>query len=213
MTETIPTLRLWFMDWHGWMLDHNPLTDTFSHNPFQPGRLPGLNAVVPVPFQLPCHPVMEKRISMPRPFPELEMQELSHNQVIFLVPKTGTYLRSVPSGQNRVDYAAPAPQAWETFFPMTIEMLRGLSLILTAHHAIRLENEAQDLLPLPTLHEGFILRFEDKDLPLFLNTAALKQIGQLMPGNSAPVSLTWQIDTPPVSFVAHREAATEPATV
>lgn len=212
MTDPTPTLRLWFMDWHGWMLDHNPLRDAPSRTPFQPGRLPGLCAVVPVPFLLPCRPFMEKRISMPRLFPELEMQELSHNQVIFFSPGTGTYLRSAPSGQNSVDYDAPVHQAWETFFPMTVEMLRGLSLILTAH-AISLEDEAQDILPLPTLHEGFILRFEDKDLPLFLNTAALKQIGQLMPGNSAPVSLTWQIDTPPVSFVAHRQAETEPATV
>lgn len=212
MTDPTPTLRLWFMDWHGQMLDHNPLKDAPSRAPFQPGRLPGLCAVVPVPFQLPCRPFMEKRISMPRPFPELEMQELSHNRVIFFIPKTGTYLRSAPSGQNSVDYGAPVSQEWENFFPMTTEMLRGLSLILTAH-AIRLENEAQDILPLPTLHEGFILRFGDKNLPLFVNTAALKQIGQLAPGNSTPVSLTWQIDTPPVSFVAHRQAAPEPATV
>lgn len=210
MTDPTPTLRLWLLDWHGQMLDHDPVRDAPRRSPFQSGRLPGLSVVVPVPFHLPCRPFMEKRVSMPRPFPEMEMQEKAKNQIVFFIPKTGTYLRNAPGGPDGVDYFAPAPKNWETFFPLTLEMLRGLSLIMTAD-SVKLEDDTQHSLPIPTIQTGFLLRFGDRTLPLFLNTAALNQIGRLMPGSAAEVSLQWQADTPPVPFVAHRQAETDPA--
>lgn len=210
MSETPPTLRLWFMDWYGWMLDHDPLKDAPNRTPFQPGRLPGLSAVVPAPFQLPCRPFMEKRVSMPKPFPELEMQELPHNRIAFLVPRTGTYLRATPHLNASADYLAPHPLGWETFLPLTMEMLRGLSLLMTPD-AVKLEDEAGAFLPAPSFAEEMTLRFGDRSLPLFLNTAALIQIGEIMPGNTARIALTWQVDSPPASLAIHRQPLSHPA--
>lgn len=211
MTDPTPTLRLWLMDWYGWMLDHDPLRDVPTRTPFQPGRLPGLSAVVPATFQLPCRPFMEKRVSMPRSFPELEMQELPQNRVAFLVPKTGTYLRIAPIPTSSVDYLASRPLGWETFLPLTMEMLRGLSLLMTPD-ALRLENDTGTFLPTPVFIEEMTLRFGDRDLPLFLNTAALIQIGQIMPGHTARIALTEQGNTAPVSLTVHRQTTPEPAT-
>ncbi|WP_149026774.1 hypothetical protein [Gluconobacter albidus] len=209
MTETPPTLRLWFMDWFGWMLDHNSLKDALCRTPFQEGRLPGLSASVPLPFQLPCRPLLEKRISMPRPFPEMELREHAPNRVVFFLPQSGTYLRSAPTGADSIDFGAPEPREWETFFPMTMEMLRGLSLILKPD-IVSLKDDAGHSLPAPALQHGFTLQFGDRSLPLFLNTAALIQIGQIMPGNTTSLALTWSADAPPTSVTASREAPTQP---
>ncbi len=204
MTETTPTLRLWFMDWFGWMLDHNSVRDALDRTPFQEGRLPGLSIAVPLPFHLPCRPLLEKRISMPRPFPEMEMQEFLPNRVVFFIPRTSTYLRSSPLGPEPVDFLALEPGGWEIFFPMTIEMLRGLSLILKPN-TVKLQDDAGHDLPAPTLQQGFMLQFGDRHLPLFLNTTALIQIGQIMPGATAKVALTWEDDAPPAYFNVSRE--------
>ncbi|MBF0890841.1 hypothetical protein HKD28_05305 [Gluconobacter sp. LMG 1744] len=208
MTETPPTLRLWFMDWFGWMLDHNSVRDALDRTPFQEGRLPGLSTAVPLPFQLPCPPVLEKRVSMPRPFPEMEMQEFPPNRVVFFIPRTGTYLRSSPLGPEPVDFWAPKPGEWEIFFPMTVEMLRGLSLILKPN-TVKLQDDAGNTLPTPTLQQGFVLQFGDRTLPLFLNTTTLIQIGQIMPGAIAKIALTWDADAQPVNFTVSRETPTQ----
>ncbi|MFT8716421.1 hypothetical protein [Gluconobacter potus] len=214
MTETHPTLRLWFMDWHGGMLDHDPLKDAPTRTPFQPGRLPGLCAIVPPAFQFPCRPFMEKRVSMPRAFPEMEMQELPHNRVAFFLPRHKTYLISVPFGSGLVDYYSPAQKEWETFLPLTLEMLRGLSLLITPD-TLKLEDDTGEYLPTPTLHEQMTLRFGERNLPLFLNTDALTRIGQIMPGTTASIDLTWQIDSAPAPLAVHRQTAPtpEPATL
>lgn len=204
MTETTPTLRLWFMDWFGWMLDHNSLKDALGRTPFQEGRFPGLSASIPLPFQLPCRPTLEKRISMPRTFPEMELREIAPNRVVFFIPQSGTYLRSSPTGPNSIDLWAPEAKEWETFFPMTVEMLRGLSLILKPN-TVKLQDDAGHDLPAPTLQQGFMLQFGDRHLPLFLNTTALIQIGQIMPGATAKVALTWEDDAPPAYFNVSRE--------
>lgn len=210
MTETSPTLRLWFMGWYGEMLDHDPLKDAVTHTPFQPGRLPGLSAVVAAPFRLPCQPFMEKRVSMPRAFPEMEMQELPHNRVAFFVPKTRTYLRMTPHQGSSADYLASTPLGWETFLPLTLEMLRGLSLLVTPN-ALKLEDDTSEHLPSPTIHEQITLQFGERNLPLFLNTDALTRIGQIMPGTSASIELTWQIDTAPTPVTVHHQTAPTPA--
>ncbi|MBS1104383.1 hypothetical protein JK202_15500 [Gluconobacter sp. Dm-62] len=212
MTETTPTLRLWFMDWHGWMLDHNPLKDFPSRSPFLAGSLPGLCAVVPVPLQLPCYPAMEKRVSMPRPFPAMQMQEILHNRVVFFMPDRKTYMRSSPGGHDTLDWVSPRSEEWETFFPLTIEMLRGLSLLLT-DGTLRLESDTDTVFPTPTLQNGFMLQFGDRSLPLFLNTAALNQISQIIPGNSARIDLTWNTDTPPSPITVHRQTLPQPETL
>lgn len=209
MTDTSPTLRLWFMDWHGWMLDHDPLKDAPTRTLFQPGRLPGLCAIVPTAFQFPCRPFMEKRVSMPRAFPEMEMQELPHNRVAFFLPKSETYLISVPFGSGFVDYHSPAQKEWETFLPLTLEMLRGLSLLVTPD-ALKLEDDTGEELPTPALHEQMTLRFGERNLSLFLNTNALTRIGQIMPGTSASIELTWQIDTAPTPVTIHHQTAPTP---
>ena len=211
MTETAPTLRLWFMDWFGWMLDHNSLKDALGRTPFQEGRLPGLSASIPLPFQLPCRPTLEKRISMPRPFPEMELREIAPNRVVFFIPQSGTYLRSSPTDTNSIDLWASEAKEWETFFPMTVEMLRGLSLILKSD-ILKLKDDTGQDLPAPTLRHGFMLQFGNRSLPLFLNTAALIQIGQIMPGSSTRLALTWAAEAPPVPFTASREAPNQPAT-
>ncbi|MBS1075417.1 hypothetical protein JK176_11025 [Gluconobacter sp. Dm-73] len=208
MTETPPTLRLWFMDWFGWMLDHDSLKDALCRTPFKEGRLPGLSATVPLPFQLPCNPSLEKRISLPRPFPEMELRELASNHVVFFIPQTGTYLRSSPTGPNSIDLWAPEPKEWEKFFPMTMEMLRGLSLFLRSD-LINLQDDAGNALPAPTLQQGFVLQFGDRTLPLFLNTTTLIQIGQIMPGAIAKIALTWDTDAQPVHFTVSRETPTQ----
>ncbi|GBR67697.1 hypothetical protein GKA01_06970 [Gluconobacter kanchanaburiensis NBRC 103587] len=204
MTESSPNIRLWFMDWYGWMLDHDPLKDTPTRTPFQPGRLPGLSAVVPAPLSFPCSPVMEKRVSMPRPFPELEMQELSNNRVAFFVPRSGTYLRSVPVPTPYVDYTGSTPLGWESFLPLTLNMLRGLSLIMTPG-ALRIENGTGDLLTAPSFEEEMTLRFGDRTFPLFLNPAALSQLGQLAAGQSASLSVTWENGAEPDILKAQRQ--------
>ncbi|WP_206034379.1 hypothetical protein [Gluconobacter kondonii] len=212
MTETPPTLRLWFMDWFGWMLDHNSVRDALDRTPFQEGRLPGLSTAVPLPFQLPCRPVLEKRISMPRPFPEMEMQEFLPNRVVFFIPRTGTYLRSSPLGPEPVDFLAPEPGGWEIFFPMTVEMLRGLSLILKPN-IVKLQDDAGHDLPTPTLQQGFMLQFGDRHLPLFLNTTALIQIGQIMPGATAKIALTWDTNAQSIHFNVSRETPVSSAII
>lgn len=210
MTETAPTLRLWFMDWFGSLLNHNPLKDIVSRSPFQPGRLPGLSAIVPAPLQLPCRPFMEKRVSMPRPFPEMEMQELPHNRVAFFLPKHNTYLISVPFAPDAVDYYSPAQKEWETFLPLTVEMLRGLSLLMTPD-SLKLEDDTGTVLPVPLFEEGMTLRFGDRHLPLFLNTEALIRISHIPSGNSSQIDLTWHADDLPITITAHRQATPAPA--
>ena len=210
MTETPPTLRLWFMDWHGWMLDHDPLKDAPTRTPFQPGRLPGLCALVPEAFQFPCRPFMEKRVSMPQAFPEMEIQELPHNRVAFFLPEHETYLISVPFGAGLVDYYSPHQNEWETFLPLTLEMLRGLSLLVMPD-ALKLEDDTGEDLPTPPVHDQMTLRFGERSLPLFLNTDALTQISQIMPGTSASIELTWQIDTAPTLVTVHHQTAPTPA--
>lgn len=210
MSEPTPTQQLWFMDWYGWMLDHDPLKDAVTRNLFQPGRLPGLSAVVPAPLVLPCRPLMQKRVSMPRPFRELELQEWPDNRVVFFVPKTATYLRSVPVAPSFVDYLPAEPGGWETFLPLTLDMLRGLSLLMTPD-MLKLEDEAGVFLPAPVFAEEMTLRFGDRFLPLHHNTPVLTQIGQIMPGDTAQLSLTWQDETTPTPFSAHRQTTSGPA--
>ena len=212
MTETAPTLRLWFMDWFGWMLDHNSLKDSLCRTPFQEGQLPGLSASVPLPFHLPCRLFLEKRISMPRLFPEMELREITLNRMVFFIPRTGTYLRCAPSGTESVDLMAPEPKEWEMFFPMTLDMLRGLSLILKPN-TVKLQDDAGHDLPTPTLQQGFMLQFGDRHLPLFLNTAALIQIGQIMPGATAKIALTWDTNAQPIHFNVSRETPASSAII
>lgn len=155
----------------------------------------GLSTLVPIPFEGTCRPVLEKRISMPRPLPKIEMVEHEENQVCFRLPAHDTYLKSVPDAPVRsiMYYEATTPLGWETFFPMTFDMLSGLTRLFNSAalgpQRLTMLDEAGTLLTEPVLLEGFRLRFEDRVVPLYRNLAALNRLGRPNAGGAGTLSL------------------------
>ncbi|MEJ5155548.1 hypothetical protein WH240_10280 [Gluconobacter wancherniae] len=135
MNLTSPSTRLWIMDWHGWMLDHDPVSDSYARSPFRPGYYPGLSFIAPADFSLPCPLVAEKSISMPRALPQLTMIETPRSPLVALSrqkPESLVTCAPVPGARGEVHFNATVLNDWEMFLPMTGNMVRGLGILMEA---------------------------------------------------------------------------------
>lgn len=189
MNATPSLTRLWFMDWHGRVLSHDPIRDDFSQAPFEPGIHPSLSAQLPVPLHLPCSVALEKRVSMPRPLPRFEMQAAPNGLVCFQVEDKGTYLKSArfPQG-GEVVATSPQIAQWEYFLPMSENFLRGLSALLVPQAATLTNPQTGEAFSVIQLHSGFIGEINGKRLSLVKNTSAIEQLGSLAAGQTADIS-------------------------
>ncbi|EHH67750.1 hypothetical protein [Gluconobacter morbifer] len=192
MTNSSPELRLWFMDWHGTMLDHDPVRDFFVRSPFQPDLLPDISALTPLPFTLPAKIRWEKRLSMPRPFPDMEILEKENNLVFILLPGTPYQMISAPDAfrppNGFIGLHSHNRLEWETFLPLTEFMLRGLFRLES--DKLQLQTE-QDDIPLPalTITEGFMGHLGPHTLPLNRNLETFVQIGRASLSTPQPFTL------------------------
>lgn len=189
MSEAPSLTRLWFMDWHGRVLSHDPIRDDFSQAPFEPGIHPGLSAQLPVPLHLPCNVALEKRVSMPRPLPRFEMQAAPNGLVCFQVKDKSTYLKSIPSRHGgEVVTTSPQIAQWESFLPMSENFLRGLSALLVPQAATLTDPQTGEAFSSIQLQLGFIGEINGKRLSLVKNTSAIEQLGCLAAGQTADIS-------------------------
>lgn len=189
MSEAPSLTRLWFMDWHGRVLSHDPIRDDFSQAPFEPGIHPGLSAQLPIPLPLPCSVALEKRVSMPRPLPRFEIQAAPNGLVCFQVKDKGTYLKSIPSRHGgEVVTTSPQIAQWESFLPMSENFLRGLSALLVPQAATLTDPQTGEAFSSIQLQLGFIGEINGKRLSLVKNTSAIEQLGCLAAGQTADIS-------------------------
>lgn len=178
--------RLWFMDWHGRVLSHDPIRDDFAAASFQPGIHSGLSALVPFPLNLPCDVTLEKRVSMPRLLPELEMLSAPNGLVCFQAKGTGHYLKSVPGGGEVVIHSSNLAD-WEYFLPMSEDFLRGLSALLVPQAATLTDTQTGQNLPPLQLQPGCIGEMDGTRLSLAKNTQAIEQLGRLPAGQTEDI--------------------------
>lgn len=189
MNATPSLARLWFMDWHGRVLSHDPIRDDFSQAPFEPGIHPGLSAQLSVPLHLPYSVALEKRVSMPRPLTRFEMQAAPNGLVCFQVKDKSTYLKSIPSRHGgEVVTTSPQIAQWESFLPMSENFLRGLSALLVPQAATLTDPQTGEAFSAIQLHSGFIGEINGKRLSLVKNTSAIEQLGCLAAGQTADIS-------------------------
>ncbi|QDH16920.1 hypothetical protein [Swingsia samuiensis] len=188
MTDTT-TKRLWFMDWHGWVLDHNLARDFFSRHPFQPGSYPGLSIIVPSDFTLPTEVTFKKQISMPRAFPLLTMGDAGENLVFFKNEKTNTYMSSSPHEKSReITLDSPNCAGWEYFLPLSENLLRGISSLLVPSALTIVDSASQSVLSTLKIHDGFIGQLSETSFALNENLEALEKIGSLPAGSSTEIT-------------------------
>lgn len=189
MSEHPSLTRLWFMDWHGWVLSHDPVQDFFSPAPFKPGIHPGVSALVPASLELPHDVFFEKRVSMPRPFPKLEMLPAPDGLVYFRMKEQNTYLKSDPaSGKGQIVTDSRNKAGWERFLPMTADLLRGLSTMIVPQAATLTDTQSGETFPLLQLRSGFIGDLGGKRMSLTKSIQAIEQLGRLQAGHKADIS-------------------------
>ncbi|AFW00631.1 hypothetical protein BAR24_03810 [Gluconobacter oxydans] len=189
MSENPTMVRLWFMDWHGRVLSHDPIKDYFSPAPFQPGIYPGLSALVPSPLKLPCDVTLEKRVSMPRLLPELEMRETPQGFVCLVNKKHNTYLISAPvPAQGSVLTNSTNLGEWEQLLIIQEDFMRGLSTLMVPNAATLIDTQNDQALSPLQLRPGFVGESNGKRLPLKKNTPAIEELGRLPAGHKAEIT-------------------------
>lgn len=205
MSQTLPKTRLWFMDWHGRVLDHDPISDYFSPTPFQPGVYPGISAKIALPLNLPCDITFEKRVSMPRPLPVFEALDAGNGLIIFQEKELKTFLISAPvPGTGRIGTDSTNPGEWERFLPMTEDAMRGLSTLLVSQTASLIDVETGKVLSAIRPGEGFLWVLGDTSIPLTANIQNIEQIGRLPARHEAEISFIRNDDQPPLRVHVRR---------
>ena len=198
MSQTFPKTQLWFMDWHSRVLDHDPISDYFSPTPFQPGVYPGMSALIALPLNLPCDITFTKRVSMPRPLPVFEAQDAEKGLLFFQLKGHDKFLKSAPvPGKGEITTDASIPKNWERFLPMTEDVMRGLSTLLTPQSASLIDVTTGKALPPIKPSTGFLWSLGETPLPLAANIQNIEQIGRLPARHEAEISFIRNDDQPP----------------
>lgn len=126
MSDTSSLTRIWFIDWYGCIIDHDPIRDELIRRGFTSGEYPDLFLLAPVPMKLPMSAVLRKRSSLPRTLPELELVDASDGLVALYAKDRDAYF-SINPRNELTNFAAQSIMGWERFVPLTLEMLNGVS--------------------------------------------------------------------------------------
>ena len=203
MSETPSLTRVWFMDWHGRVLSHDPIRDDFSPAPFQPGIYPGLSALVAFPLTFPCGVTLEKRVSMPRLLPELEMRETPQGFVCLVTKKHNTYLISAP-GHGGILTNSTNLGEWEQLLIMQQDFMRGLSTLMVPDKATLIDTQNDQPLSPLQLSSGFVGEVNGKRLSLKRNLQAIEHLGRIPAGQTADLTFHEEDEKSPMTVRIQR---------
>ncbi|WP_068171412.1 hypothetical protein [Neokomagataea thailandica] len=184
-------ISLYFMDWHGHLLSHDPMRDIFSLMPFTPGLLPHLTTKVPSPRSLPAEVRFIKHTSMPKPFPTCSMVDAEDGYVALFFPHRQRYLTCLPAPEQheQAPIRAEFVQGWEKLIPFTATALRGLSLLMLPQRCAITSEHGSIIAPLTINPRSNIGLMDTHNIYTSKNINTFEDIGNLQLGDYKEISL------------------------
>jgi hypothetical protein len=190
MSDTGP--RYWLMDWHGRVMDHDPVQDRLVMQDITVDRYPGIWFTCEDPEQRPMPIDLRKTVSLPSPLPRLTAIETGDGLVGLRdeeaerAGRAGPYAKSVNMGPFELGSNVLA--GWERFAIISEPMLHGILILAQPHLSEIRDEDGQSLPPLGIIPE---IRCEIGDIrvPVVAMRPALEQVAGLASGTDLAIEL------------------------
>ena len=174
------------------------MSDDFSTPPCQQCVAPGYSTLNALRLNVPGSITFAMHVSMPRPLPVFEALQDEKGLLFFQLKGHDKFLKSAPvPGKGEITTDASIPKNWERFLPMTEDVMRGLSTLLTPQSASLIDVATGKVLPPIKPGVGFLWSLGETPLPLAANIQNIEQIGRLPARHEAEISFIRNDDQPP----------------